>query len=158
MYIIFVFICIVILITVILLNVITTDISDTELTQLKDPNPNPNPELDLDMGTENTERCCLLSKMNCNGDVCEPGVQKRCNELAGTSCQDSLALCEYMNEIECKSDYNLKLCSFDSNLNTCSKITDPYRGIDITCSEFDSYVSDGFKESQFNCENNLLLY
>ena len=102
------------------------------------------------------ERCCMLKKRSCVKGKCEPGIEKRCNELSTATCDNSLALCEYMDKQNCKS--NSDICTYDNTKRLCEKKPDPYGGVDISCNEFDDLLLDGIRPNYLHCDEKLLFF
>ena len=105
---------------------------------------------------EGGERCCMIKKRSCVNGKCEPGIEKRCNELSTATCDNSLALCEYMDKQNCKS--NSDICTYDNTKRLCEKKPDPYGGVDISCNEFDDLLLDGIRPNYLHCDEKLLFF
>ena len=101
------------------------------------------------------QRCCFVNKFIKNGDTWQSGVERRCNEFADKSCEETLYNCH--TNLEKKECNDNVLCEFDIESNKCKNIPNAHEGSEITCANFQRFKRINFPNTEFNCNNDLFI-
>lgn len=112
-------------------------------------------EILTELKTKNVEKqtCCFVNKFVKQNGQWVSGVERRCNEFAEKSCEESLYSCDtVLDEQTCNDN---ELCEFDNETSKCKNIPNAHEGSTIDCAKFERFKRINFPNTQFNCQNYL---
>jgi hypothetical protein len=99
------------------------------------------------------EKYCKMDKLLCNNGNCFPGVQKRCNKFADSKCEESLVLCNYLEEEQCNDEDTRIFCKYDND--KCVNRINPHMGVQISKEEYDNKIELGWTNNIMGCDEQL---
>jgi hypothetical protein len=114
-------------------------------------------EILTELKTKNVEdqTCCFVNKFVKQNGEWLGGVERRCNEFAEKSCEESLYSCDtVLDKKECDDN---ELCEFDEDSNKCKNIPNAHEGSELDCATFERFKRINFPNTQFNCQNDLII-
>lgn len=114
-------------------------------------------EILTELKTKNVEdqTCCFVNKFVKQNGVWVAGAERRCNEFAEKSCEESLYSCDtVLDKKECDDN---ELCEFDEDSSKCKNIPNAHEGSAIDCANFERFKRINFPNTQFNCQNDLFI-
>lgn len=135
----------------------TQEVSNEETAQILLTEGRSTEEILTELQNKNIEeqRCCFINKFIKNDNTWQSGVERRCNEFADKSCEETLYNCHTILEKEpCNDDM---LCEFDIETSKCKNIPNAHEGSEITCANFERFKRINFPNTEYNCNNNLFI-
>lgn len=114
-------------------------------------------EILTELKTKNVEdqTCCFVNKFVKQNGEWVAGAERRCNEFADKSCEESLYSCDtVLDKKECGDN---ELCEFDEDSSKCKNIPNAHDGSVLDCATFERLKRTNFPNTQFNCQNDLFI-
>jgi uncharacterized protein YxeA len=136
----------------------TTQVSNEETAQILLTEGKSTEEILTELQNQNIEeqRCCFINKFIKKDNTWQSGVERRCNEFADKSCEETLYNCHTI--LEKKPCNDNMLCEFDKETSKCKNIPNAHEGSEITCANFQRFKGIEFPNTEYNCNNDLFNF